>query len=108
MISPRNSASAVAHLINKTESKFIIATPDLKPLTDAAVSILKERGFGVPTVQLMPTFKDLFADDNSENFEYLPEPKLKGLDDPVCLLHSSGVSRYLSLRSASYDGDYCS
>jgi len=42
----------------------------------------------------MPAFKDLFPDDDSEEFEYLTEPKLKGLDDPVFLLHSSGASSY--------------
>ena len=45
----------------------------------------------------MPAFKELFPDDDSEDFDYLPEPKLKGLDDPVCLLHSSGTSRYFGL-----------
>lgn len=93
-ISPRNSAPAVAHLINKTGSQHIIITSDLRPLIDVAIIILKEQGFRIPAIQLMPTFRELFPDDDSDNFEYLPEPKLKGLDDPVCLLHSSGASRY--------------
>ncbi|KAF9650627.1 acetyl-CoA synthetase-like protein [Thelephora ganbajun] len=93
-VSPRNSASAVAHLISKTGSQHIIATPDLKPLTDAAIAILKEQRSKIPVVQLMQTFEELFPDDDSENFEYLPEPKLKGLDDPVCILHSSGSVAY--------------
>ena len=54
----------------------------------------------IPVVQLMPAFKDLFPDDNSEYFEYLPEPELKGLDDPVIILHSSGASGEFGLRSA--------
>lgn len=97
VVSPRNSASAVASLINKTGSRYIIVTPDLKSLTDAAIAILKEQGFEVPAVQPMPAFEDLFQDDDSEDFEYLPEPKLRGLDDPVFLLHSSGASRYFGL-----------
>lgn len=93
-ISPRNSAPAVAHLINKTGSQHIIITHDLSPLIDAAIVILKGQGSKIPVIQLMPSFGELFPDDDSENFEYLPEPKLKGLDDPVCLLHSSGESAY--------------
>ncbi|KAF9649184.1 acetyl-CoA synthetase-like protein [Thelephora ganbajun] len=89
-VSLRNSASAVAHLIGKTGSKYLIVTPDFMPLTDAAIAILREKGSEVPAIQLMPAFKDLFPDDDSEDFEYLPEPKLKGLDDPVLILHSSG------------------
>ena len=96
-VSPRNSAPAVAHLIEKTGSKHIIVTPDLKPLADAAITVLKEQGSGIPVVQLMPAFRDLFPDHDSDDFEYLPEPKLKGLDDPVVLLHSSGASRYFGL-----------
>ena len=40
----------------------------------------------------MPAFESLFPDDDSEDFEYLPESKLKGLDDPVIIMHSSGAS----------------
>ena len=98
-VSPRNSAPGVAHLIEKTGTKHIIVTPDLKPLADAAVSVLKEQGSEIPVVRLMPVFKDLFPDHDSEDFEYLPEPKLKGLDDPAVILHSSGASRYSGLRS---------
>lgn len=96
-VSPRNSASGVTHLINKTGSKYIIVTPDLRPLADAAIAILKEQGSEVPVVRLMPAFRDLFPDDDSEDFEYLPELKLKGLDDPVVILHSSGGSRHFCL-----------
>ena len=98
-VSPRNSAPGVAHLIEKTGSKHIIVTPDIKPLADAAVSVLKEQGSEIPVVQPMPAFEDLFPDHDPEDFEYLPEPKLKGLDDPTVILHSSGASRYLTLRS---------
>lgn len=98
-VSPRNSAPGVAHLVEKTGSKYIIVTPDLKLLADAAVSILKERGSEIPVIQLMPAFKDLFPNYDPEDFEYLPELKLKGSDDPAVILHSSGGSRYLDLRS---------
>ena len=93
-ISPRNSAAGVAHLINKTGSQYITVTPDLKPLVDAGIAILKKQGSKIPEVQLMPIFKDLFPDDDSEDFEYLPEPKSKSADDLVCILHSSGMSRH--------------
>ena len=69
-----------------------MVTPDFNPLVDAAIAILKEQGFEIPIVQLLPAFENLFPDDDSEDFEYLPEPKLKGLDDPVIILHSSGAS----------------
>jgi len=97
-ISPKNSASAVAHLIDKTGTKHIIVTPDLEPLTDAAIAIMKERGLKVPVVQPMPAFNDLFPDDDSEDFEYLPAPKFKGLEDPVCLLHSSGEPKLFDMQ----------
>ena len=67
-------------------------TLDLKPLMDAAIAILTEQGSTIPVIQPMPTFKYLFPDDDSEDFEYLPVPILKGLDDPVFILHSSGMS----------------
>jgi acyl-CoA synthetase (AMP-forming)/AMP-acid ligase II len=91
-VSHRNSAGAVAHLIDKTGSQHVLVTADLKPVMEAAAAILKERGVKTPVVQLIPTFGDLFPDDHSDNFQFLPEPKLKGLDDPVCILHSSGTS----------------
>ena len=93
MISPRNSAASVAHLINKTGSQYIVVTPDLRPLVDAAFANLREQGSEMPVIQLMPTFKNIFPDDESDDFEYLPDLKNKGLDDPVCILHSSGMSR---------------
>ena len=55
-------------------------------------TIRKGQGFKIPVVQLMPTFKDLFPDDDSGDFKYLPDLKIKGLDDPICILHSSGTS----------------
>lgn len=90
-ISPRNSPVGIAHLLNKTGTQYIVVTPDLKPLMDATIAIIKEQGSTIPVVQLMPTFKELFPDDSSEDFEYLPEPNNHGPDDPVCILHSSGV-----------------
>jgi hypothetical protein len=72
-----------------------VVTPDLKPLVDATIVILKEQGFTIPVVRLMPTFTDLFPDNDSEDFEYLPEPNTNGPDDPVCVLHSSGVSKHI-------------
>jgi hypothetical protein len=65
---------------------------DLKPLLDAALAVLKEQGSEMPAVQLMPAFGDLFPSDDSEEFEYLPDPKNKNLDEPICILHSSGMS----------------
>lgn len=68
-----------------------MVTPDLKPLVDATVAILTEQRSRIPVVQPMPTFKDLFPDNDSEEFEYLPELSANSPDDPVCILHSSGV-----------------
>ena len=96
-VSPRNSAPGVAYLIDKTGSEYLIFTSDLKPLVDAALVILKEQGSKIPVFRLMPTFKDLFPEDDSEDFEYLSEPRLKGLDDPIVLLHSSGTPGYSCL-----------
>ena len=64
-VSPKNSATSVAHLINKTGSRHVFVTQYLKPLVDAATIILKKQ---VPVVLLMPTFKDLFVGGDSENF----------------------------------------
>ena len=76
-------------------------TPDLKPLADAAIANLKGQGSKLPVVQLMPTFKGLFPDDESDDFEYLPDLKNSGPDDPICILHSSGMPRRFCLSSAS-------
>ena len=74
-------------------------TPDIKPLMDATISILNSQGTMIPVVQLMPTFRELFPDDDSENFEYLPDPRSNGPDDSVCIFHSSGMQRHLWLWS---------
>jgi len=99
MISPSHSASAIAYLIDKTGTKHIIITPDVEPLADAVVAIMKERGLEIPVVRPMPAFSDLFPDGDSKDFEYLPAPKLKGLEDPACLLHSSGASGRFDLQT---------
>ena len=42
----------------------------------------------------MPAFNELFPDDDSEDFEYLPQPQTNSADGLVCILHSSGASRH--------------
>ena len=64
---------------------------------------MKERELKIPVVQLMPAFSDLFPDNDSNDFEYLPAPKLRGLEDPVCILHSSGASRCFDLQTVHDD-----
>ena len=106
-ISPRNSAAAVANLINRMGSRHVIVTPDLKPLIDAAISILEGEMSEIPAVQFMPTFSDLFPDDDSKDFEYLPEPQNESVDDPICILHSSGTPKHFRSIAVSIHEDGC-
>lgn len=85
-VSPRNSAIAVAHLLEKTRSKYLLVSEDFRPLAEAAITSMKNP----PPIAYIPSFhNDLFL-EKDEGFEFLPQIKHKNIHDPVTILHSSG------------------
>lgn len=91
-ISPRNSPAAVAHLITKVNAPYMLVGPEsnLQDLAAQAFEILKQSNTVLPHMATMPVFEDLYEQDSSAPFEPLPPLKFD-MDDPVVVMHSSGV-----------------
>ncbi|CAL1710450.1 unnamed protein product [Somion occarium] len=109
-ISPRNSVSAVAHLLTKTNSTHVFVGPEenLQTLAQSSIKLMQSQsanvgeGWTAPKTWTMPIFEDLFpgfAATNAntrgeeETFEYLPKVKFS-LDDLAIVTHSSGSTAY--------------
>ncbi|KAF4618234.1 hypothetical protein D9613_011556 [Agrocybe pediades] len=75
-ISPRNSASAVAHLIDKVDVKCILVGRDPAPtkLADDALEIMATQypGKDKPALSPMPIFEDLYLDTTPDNTDDIP------------------------------------
>ncbi|KAJ7929762.1 hypothetical protein B0H13DRAFT_2652291 [Mycena leptocephala] len=109
-ISPRNSASAVAHLIFETGVSHLLIghEPAMIYLAESAITILKEKYplSVVPNVSYIPLFEDLFipVSDTPVTPEALPF-EYQGPDATAYILHSSGSTafpkpiRWTNLRS---------
>jgi acyl-CoA synthetase (AMP-forming)/AMP-acid ligase II len=84
-ISPRNSAIAVAHLINVTKSRYVLVSSDTA--MQGLYTSARER-IESTEVQVfdMPTFEQLYGTE----CEPLPPLKDKKIDDSAIILHSSG------------------
>lgn len=93
MISPRNSASAIAHLLAETKSKYLLVTKELVPLMEAALAIMETAGAERPESAAMPIYEDLFKD---EVFAFLPPVQRTKIDDLAYIVHSSGMFRKLA------------
>ncbi|KAJ7464987.1 hypothetical protein B0H11DRAFT_2050421 [Mycena galericulata] len=97
-ISPRNSPSAVAHLISKAGVGHLLIghEPAMAELAADAITILKEQYSSavVPDVTYAPLFEDLFVSvsdavtPDALPFEY------KGPDATACIMHSSGSTAF--------------
>ncbi|KAJ7449028.1 hypothetical protein B0H11DRAFT_2079248 [Mycena galericulata] len=98
-ISPRNSPSAVAHLIDKVGVKHLLIghEPAMLELANAAVDILKEKYplTSRPDVSYVPLFEDLFLPESERLLgpDDLPY-EYKGPDSPACIFHSSGSTAF--------------
>ena len=91
-ISPRNSPEAVAHLLKKTGSNYLLVggEPMLQKLANAALELLRADGHPEIPASHMPHFEDLYPDDDSDSeFENYPTVKFD-LEAPSLILHSSG------------------
>ena len=91
-ISPRNSPEAIAHLLKKTGSKYLLVggEPMLQKLAASALELLRADGHSEIPSSDMLHFEDLYPhDDLSTEFENYPEVKFD-LNAPSLILHSSG------------------
>ena len=89
-ISPRNSAVAVAHLVNKTRAQHVFVSPD--PANQCLIKAASESlhdSFKF-NVHSTPTFEDLFpTGDGSLQEEFFVAPK-RSANDIAAIFHSSG------------------
>lgn len=90
-VSPRNSAAAVAYLLEKTNVTYLLLAAEFKPLADEVLASMKNP----PPVAYMPTFRNLFP-EKDEDFEFLPQIKHRNINDPITMLHSSGKPPFFS------------
>jgi len=91
-ISPRNSPEAIAHLLKKTGSNYLLVggEPMLQKLATSALEFVQADGHPEIPSSHMPHFEDLYPDGDSDSeFENYPEVKFD-LEAPSLILHSSG------------------
>jgi hypothetical protein len=93
-ISPRNSPSAVAHLIKSVGVQYILVGNDqsMSDLADESLQALKANYEGKtiePQLIPIPHFGDLFV-DTGDDFKTLPSIR-KEPNDIIIYLHSSGT-----------------
>lgn len=96
-ISPRNSPAAVAHLLSKTNSKFVFVSHDAAMQDLYAASLkLHDDAASMHTFP-MPKFEELYP-QHDEAFEPLPLIQHPGLESLAMVLHSSGAYKVRSLQ----------
>ena len=92
-ISTRNSAAAVAHLINQTGVSHILVGHEqaMQDLVERSLEALRTQHGDTPrvTLSLMPTFEELYSDEGLNTAVDIPW-KPQGPDTPSLILHSSG------------------
>ena len=91
-ISPRNSPAAVAYLLTKTSSEYVLvgAEQNLQDLFAATLQLMREENAPLPHQITMPTFEDLYVQGTDT---YVPLPPLDAdFDEPTVMMHSSGSS----------------
>ncbi|KAF5361117.1 hypothetical protein D9758_009087 [Tetrapyrgos nigripes] len=89
-ISPRNSAVAVAHLINVTKSKYVLVSSDTA--MQGLYNIAREQFPKDSDVKVfnMPTYEQLYGTQS----ELLPPLENVKIDDAAVILHSSGSTAF--------------
>ncbi|KAF7328516.1 Acetyl-CoA synthetase-like protein [Mycena venus] len=96
-ISPRNSPSAVAHLVAKAGVNHILLghEPAMMELMTAVLNILKEYPLtNPPEVSYAPLFEDLFLPDSTMISPDTLPYEYKGPDATACIMHSSGSTAF--------------
>lgn len=91
-ISPRNSPAAVAHLLSRTNAAYVFVGFEdaLHQLIGSAMRILRDSGDETPVLAQFPSFLDSYVAGSETPFEMLPQLTY-AWDDPVVILHSSGL-----------------
>lgn len=96
LISPRNSAAAVAHMVEKTGTQYMLVSEDLRNLAMTAIESMQNP----PRIALMPNFQDLYP-TTEEDVEFMPPLRSRNLNDAAIILHSSGSAPRLSSKCPS-------
>ena len=98
-ISTRNSAAAVAHLLDKSGVSHILVGREqaMQDLVEQSLEALRKQHSDTAEISLspMPVFEELYADEEpntSEDVAWRPQ----GPDTPSLILHSSGKATSLS------------
>ena len=93
-ISTRNSAAAVAHLLQAAAVDHVLLgrEPAMRELYAAAVDLLKSAGGAPPSHSTMPIFEDLYAGTESAD-ALLPPMAAYDFKETCLILHSSGAPR---------------
>lgn len=99
-ISPRNSPTAVAHLIQKVGVKHILVGQEqaMRDLSSAALDILESQYPSTPKPNLtpMPLYEDLFLSPTDPSVTLDDAPYINRGSETLCLiLHSSGTLLFL-------------
>ncbi len=94
VISPRNSAPAVVHLLKTTGCGIVFTSNDsaMQSLIGDALEGLESP----PSVGQVPGFSELYKDDEA-GFERLPAFHLPNMDVPILICHSSGMRTSVQL-----------
>lgn len=90
LISPRNSAVALAHMFEKTRMQYLLVSEDLKYLATTAIGSMENP----PQIALMPKFEDLYSITDSQ-FEFMPPLRSRNVNDTSLILHSSGKPQHI-------------
>lgn len=98
-ISPRNSPTAVAHLIQKVGVKHILVGQEqsMRDLSSAALNILESQYPSTPKPNLtpMPLYEDLFLSPTDPSVTLDDAPYINRGSETLCLiLHSSGSTAF--------------
>ena len=109
-ISPRNSAPAIAHLMETTGVTAILVgdEPSLKRLAAAAFDIIRNSGGSPPNVAQMPAFDDIFLTRSTtviDTDEFIPPLGWRRQDRAGLIVHSSGPSRDYQICIRSTHGE---
>lgn len=89
-ISPRNSPEAVASLLSKTATAFLLVSPEpsMMALAESGLKILQAAGTVLP-MHAMPIFEDLVFAAVKDAFVSYPKSNYDP-DTIALILHSSG------------------
>jgi acyl-CoA synthetase (AMP-forming)/AMP-acid ligase II len=90
VISTRNSAVAVAHLLSTVEVAHVLVGEEhsLQNLAAESLDLMRASNAKIPGISHMPLFEEVY---NDEKEAFLPLPCSRpNLDEPAVILHTSG------------------